>query len=104
GGQVSAYAGADYYNKLIGHLLDEDVIVLDSEADDFSGFGGWVVRNESLENQPEIVEGFLRATLKGMVFTYTNPKEAVKMHWEMFPESKPSDADEPGTLDFWADV
>ncbi|MCQ8783601.1 ABC transporter substrate-binding protein [Mangrovibrevibacter kandeliae] len=43
------------------------------------------VRQESIENQPELVEGFVRAISRGLAFTHDNPEEATKVAAKEFP-------------------
>lgn len=53
-------------------------------------FGNVVWINKTfLANNRETVVGFLRGLAKGSLFFYTNPEAALKIHWVLYPESKP---------------
>jgi NitT/TauT family transport system substrate-binding protein len=47
------------------------------------------VRRDSLRDDRKTVVGLARAVAKATVFTLANPEAAVRLHWKMFPESKP---------------
>ncbi len=102
--QIQAYAGADSFNSVIGHLLGTKMRVIEVPSDTLPAFGGWLVRREMVQKDPEAIIGFIRATLKGMTFANANPSAAVTIHWETYPTSKPADGDKPEVLQQWADV
>lgn len=59
---------------------------------------GLVVRGETVEkNRAEIV-GILRGMAKGTVWAKTHPEEAVRMHWKLFPLSKPQNVPQAQAL------
>jgi NitT/TauT family transport system substrate-binding protein len=47
------------------------------------------VQEDFLRTNREMVGGFLRAVTKGTVWYINNPEATVRLHWKMFPESKP---------------
>ena len=47
------------------------------------------VRRDSLRDDRRTVAGLARAVAKATVFTLANPEAAVRVHWKMFPESRP---------------
>lgn len=55
---------------------------------------GIVVREDYLRQHPEVIVGAGRAQAKGTVFVLENPELAVRIHWKVFPESKPTGVDE----------
>lgn len=62
-----------------------------------SGAGILVRRDYLAKNRAQVV-GFCRAIAKATVFGMANPEAAVKINWEVFPESKPKGVDEAKAL------
>jgi NitT/TauT family transport system substrate-binding protein len=48
-----------------------------------------VTRQDFIDQHPDVAKGFLRAIAKGTVYCLTNKEACVKMHWEVFPETRP---------------
>ena len=48
-----------------------------------------VVQRDFLSENEEILEGFLRALAKGTLFTTANPEAAIRIHYDLFPETLP---------------
>jgi NitT/TauT family transport system substrate-binding protein len=44
---------------------------------------------EFLQKDPQAVIAMGRGTAKGFVFAFTNPEAAVRLHWKLYPETKP---------------
>ena len=59
---------------------------------------GILVRREYLAKNRSQVVGFARAFAKAQMFGMANPEAAVKINWEVFPESKPKGVDEARAL------
>jgi len=49
----------------------------------------YAVRKSDLAKRRDLFVRFFRAMAMGTVFAYTNPELAIRMHWEIYPESKP---------------
>lgn len=58
--------------------------------EDFGPGSGLIVRPELIQDQREALVAYGRGIAQAMVFTATNPEAAVRIHWEVFPESKPA--------------
>ncbi len=43
------------------------------------------IRKESIDNDPKVVKGFVKAIIRGLKFTYANPKEAAEVAKKEFP-------------------
>ncbi|MCJ2544112.1 ABC transporter substrate-binding protein [Thermostichus vulcanus] len=43
------------------------------------------IRKDSLDNEPEVVESFVRAIIKGLAFVYSNSEESTEIAREEFP-------------------
>jgi NitT/TauT family transport system substrate-binding protein len=53
-------------------------------------FGNVVVtREEIIEKQPELVAKLLRGIAKSTIFGLTNPDAAIRIHWKLYPQTKP---------------
>jgi len=58
-------------------------------------FGGsYFVRDDMISKRPHVIEKVLRCVAMGSVTAITNPQGALKVHWKVFPLSKPSSVDE----------
>ncbi|MCC7106352.1 MAG: ABC transporter substrate-binding protein [Chloroflexi bacterium] len=57
----------------------------------------YAVRSEDVTSRPEVVGAVLRGLAKGTVFAMQNPEALLRIHWELYPESKPKGiSDEEG--------
>jgi NitT/TauT family transport system substrate-binding protein len=52
------------------------------------------VRKSTLAKNRDLFVHFFRAMAKNTVFSYTNPDVAIKLHYEVYPESKPKGKDD----------
>ncbi len=59
---------------------------------------GILVRREYLAKHRSQVVGFARAFAKAQTFGLANPEAAVKINWDIFPESKPKGVDDAKAL------
>lgn len=59
---------------------------------------GYAVRRSDLAKRRELYVGFFRAMAKSTVFAYANTDLAIKLHWELYPESKPKGKSEAEAL------
>ncbi|MCC7346685.1 MAG: ABC transporter substrate-binding protein [Variibacter sp.] len=50
---------------------------------------GFAVRRSELKKNRAMFVGFFRAMAKSTVFAFTNPDAAIRLHWEVYPETKP---------------
>lgn len=51
-----------------------------------------------LAENPKAAIGFARAVAKATLFGVTNPEAAVRIHWKLYPETKPQGIDEAKAL------
>jgi len=47
------------------------------------------VTRDFVKQDPQAVLGVGRGTAKGFLFAFTNPEAAIRLHWRLYPESKP---------------
>ena len=59
---------------------------------------GVAVRRDALAQNRAMVVGLLRAVTKGTVFVIENPEAAARVHWRLYPESKPKGKEEAQAL------
>lgn len=52
-----------------------------------------VTRNDMIEKHPEVVVAVARGIAKAVHFGLANPEAAVKIHWDVYPQTKPQNAD-----------
>ena len=53
-----------------------------------------IARDEYLAEHPEVAIAFARGLAKATLFGLTNPEAAVRMHWKMFPQTRPQGMEE----------
>jgi NitT/TauT family transport system substrate-binding protein len=51
-------------------------------------------RDDYLAENPDVLVGFARGVAKATLFGLTNPEAAVRIHWKLFPASKPQGGDD----------
>lgn len=49
-----------------------------------------IARDETIKSDPKLLIGLARGIAKATVFARANPEAAVRMHWKMFPLTKPA--------------
>jgi NitT/TauT family transport system substrate-binding protein len=59
-----------------------------TEADRF-GFV-YAFTREYIDENPEAVTAMMRGIAKATLFAVTNPEEAIQLHWDVFPATKPT--------------
>ncbi len=62
--------------------------------------GGLFVRREYLETHREEVCAYVQGISKGVEFVLENPEAAIRIHWKIYPESKPRGVSEEEALRF----
>lgn len=93
-GQIAAYAG---YDGPIAGLqnLGLKLRTLPSPLSSTLGnFAGEVVTSDTLKNDPKDVVGMVRGIDKALVFCRANIVACVKIHYKVFPDSKPKGVSE----------
>ena len=50
---------------------------------------GYVVRKSELPKNRDILVRYFRAIARSTLFAYTNPELSIRLHWEIYPETKP---------------
>ena len=56
------------------------------------------VMEATVESDPDMVVGIARGIAKATVFALANPECAVRLHWQEYPETKPSGSDDAAVL------
>ena len=84
-GQVDAYSSSLFDIAAIQSRGIDMVTILPQEAQDFPA-NGIVVSAETLSEDAEKIEGFLRAVAKGVVYAAANDERAFEMAKEIRPE------------------
>src|SRR5690606_6239053 len=51
---------------------------------------GLFVHEDLIKSDPKLITGLLRGIAKGVAFAKANPEAAVRVHWSVFPISKPA--------------
>jgi len=51
---------------------------------------GYFVRDDYVKSHPEVITKVMRCVAEGTLFAMTNPEATVRIHWQVFPNSKPS--------------
>lgn len=95
---VQAFAGWDAPITVLGDLLGAPMRVVPSPLNDLTGTSALIVSKKSLKEHPDQVVGMAKAFFKSLVFSKENPEAAVKMHWKVFPQSRPAGVSEEVAL------
>ena len=53
-----------------------------------------IARDEYLAEHPEVAIAFARGLAKATLFGLSNPEAAVRMHWKMYPQTRPQGMEE----------
>lgn len=62
-------------------------------------FGNVIIaREDTIEKQPDLVVKVLRGIAKATQFGLANPEAAVRLHWKLYPQTKPQNADETAAM------
>jgi len=96
--QIEAFIGFD--NNVGGlEALGVRIRLLSTEFDKRLGCGLVIATKRStLANQRRVAVGVARGIAKGTLFALTNPEAAVRIHWRVYPETKPVVAAESEAL------
>ncbi|WP_197375280.1 ABC transporter substrate-binding protein [Mycolicibacterium baixiangningiae] len=91
-GTIDAYASSkrDIINLRPNGFEPEMVAITPDEVAAFPG-DGMAIRTEFVESDPEVVDGFVRAALKGYVYTMANPEAAFAFTQANMPEALATD-------------
>lgn len=57
-----------------------------------------VARDDYLAEHPEVAVAFARGLAKATLFGLTNPEAGVRIHWKMYPQTRPQGVDEARAL------
>jgi NitT/TauT family transport system substrate-binding protein len=57
-----------------------------------------IARDDFLAEQPDVAARFARGLAKATLFGFSNPEGAVRLHWKMYPQSKPAGTDDAKIL------
>ena len=89
-GRVDAWANVDIqYTLAEAAGFKFDMIPYQKEwTQNLFGNVVWINKKFLASNRDTVV-GFLRGLAKGSLFFYTNPEASLKIHWVLYPESKP---------------
>jgi len=55
-------------------------------------------RDDFIAENPAVLVGFARGVAKATLFGLTNPEAAVRIHWNMYPQTKPTTGDDAKNL------
>ena len=96
-GRIAAYMGYDsVYSEIEG--LGEPLRKVDSAIDQYGFLGGIVARPESFTDQRAQLVALGRGIAEGSTFVKANPECALRIHWQMYPQSKPAGLSEADAL------
>lgn len=97
-GQVDALGLWDDRHAEIENL-GVDLRILSNDFADDLGFQGVIIANRGwLEANRDAAAAFGRGVAMATVFAMENPEAAVRLHWEIYPESKPTNVSEDEAL------
>jgi NitT/TauT family transport system substrate-binding protein len=96
-GDIAAWAAWD---TIVAELENRGMEFVEFRPSYFDKlFGNSVVtREEVLRDNPKLVIGMCRGIAKAVHFGLTNPEAAIRIHWKLYPQSKPQGSDEAKLL------
>jgi NitT/TauT family transport system substrate-binding protein len=97
-GRIDAYQGYDSGYALL-QTLGVKLRRIESPIDDLRFMSGVIAREDTIANDRETLVKLGRGIAKAMVFAKENPEAAVRIHWKVFPESKPSGVSDDEALE-----
>ena len=57
-----------------------------------------VARDDFLAEHPDVAVAFARGLAKATLFGLSNPEAAIRIHWKLYPQTRPQTAEEPQAL------
>lgn len=98
-GDIGAYIANRAELALTAQLTGTKIRMLEMPKSVENGLaGGFMMRANSTEEQRDAYTRFLRAFLKAGMFAQENPEAAVKLNWQLYPASKPSDQSDEAAM------
>ncbi len=93
-------AGWMAWDTIVADLENRGMEFIEFRPSTFDNlFGNAVVtREEMIKNNPKVVIGMCRGIAKAVHFGLHNPDAAIRIHWSLYPQSKPQGADEAKLL------
>lgn len=89
-GKIDGWMAYDSGAALL-RTLGIDWRAIDKELFDSYGPGSALIATpKAIEEGREALVKYGRGVAKAMVFTHANPEAAIRIHWEIFPETKPA--------------
>jgi NitT/TauT family transport system substrate-binding protein len=99
-GQIGALVQSDTILAAMEQVGAEYRYLPDTEYADSYFQGGLFVRRDYLSTNRKEVCAFVLGISKGVEFTFENPEAAIRIHWKIYPESKPKGRSEAEALEF----
>jgi NitT/TauT family transport system substrate-binding protein len=98
-GDIDAFVSNQADMAIFALVTETETKVLPFPSEVAEGFGaGFVIQKVSDDAKRDAIARYIRAVVKSAVFAQENPEEAVKLNWEMYPASKPTDKPEEQAL------
>lgn len=88
-GTVSGYATYTGPNAVVASVLGKKLVDLPTPLDEIPGLFGIATTKQFLEENRDVVVGFLKGFYQGAVFAAENPAAALQIHWAEYPEQRP---------------
>ncbi len=99
-GQIAALIQSDTILAAMEQVGAEYRYLPDTEYAESYFQGGLFVRRDYLKTNRKEVCSYVRGIAKGVEFTFENPEAAIRIHWKIYPESKPRGMSEEEALKF----
>ncbi len=96
--RIAAYLG---YDSVYADIEASGVELrkVESKMDDYGFLGGLFAEADTLEKQRDAIVALGRGVAKGTVFVKANPECALRVHWKVYPESKPAGMSEEKAIE-----
>jgi NitT/TauT family transport system substrate-binding protein len=61
-----------------------------ASAEKLNWGSGYFVRDDYVKSHPQVIAKVMKCVAAGTVFALANPEASIRIHWQMFPNSKPT--------------
>lgn len=97
-GRIDVLGVPDSFSAEVAALGADLRPILDERFEALGATYGLLVPNQLIEEEPAVVIGVARAIARSTLFASLNPERAVQLHWEVYPDSRPTTMSEEEAL------
>jgi len=98
--QKGEIAALSTWDTMVASLENRGMELREIESPDQNeNFGNVIItRDDLIDKQPELIVKVLRGIAKSTQFGLDNPEAAIRIHWKMYPQTKPQGTNESESM------